>query len=222
MAKVNGSSMAVPASPPMPGTMPSTRPMMQPSPRNIRRCGSIRVTKALPAAAAMKATSPEKPSITRAPLRSGRAACAVLPSPRVARNRVSEGCRSGRPFPCWRRLKQKIAGCGSGLAAAWAGTVIHRHPEVLGAPFVRQASKGDGPGRSSFEARRAQCGLLGYTAKCVERLRMTVPRPPHAARLPYLMRFSFCFSLRGGSLNRRAALPPRMLCFAFSERNGRS
>src|SRR6185312_4275694 len=38
----------------------------------------------------------------------------------------------------------------------------------------------------------------------------------------YLARFSFCFSLRGGSLNRRAALPPRMLCLAFSDRNGRS
>jgi len=39
-----------------------------------------------------------------------------------------------------------------------------------------------------------------------------------ATRLPHLMRF--CFSLRGGSLNRRAAVPPRILCFAFSDRNG--
>src|SRR5262249_1460820 len=43
-----------------------------------------------------------------------------------------------------------------------------------------------------------------------------------AARLPNRLRFSFCFSLRGGSLNRRAAVPPRMLCLAFSERKGRS
>src|SRR3954470_5441911 len=33
MLKVNGSSIAVPARPPMPGTMPSTSPMMQPAPR---------------------------------------------------------------------------------------------------------------------------------------------------------------------------------------------
>src|SRR5262249_38489158 len=42
------------------------------------------------------------------------------------------------------------------------------------------------------------------------------------ARLPNRLRFSFCCSLRGGSLNRRAAVPPRMLCLAFSERKGRS
>ena len=34
---------------------------------------------------------------------------------------------------------------------------IARHPEAPGAPFVRRASKDDGPGRSSFEARRVQC-----------------------------------------------------------------
>src|SRR5262249_34187883 len=43
-----------------------------------------------------------------------------------------------------------------------------------------------------------------------------------AARVPNRCRFSRCFSLRGGSLNSRAAVPPRMLCFAFSDRNGRS
>ena len=58
MLKVNGSSIAVPVRPPMPGMMPSTRPMMQPSPRNISRWGSISVTKALPAEAAMKPSSP--------------------------------------------------------------------------------------------------------------------------------------------------------------------
>src|SRR5215212_10958396 len=34
--------------------------------------------------------------------------------------------------------------------------------------------------------------------------------PDYAARLPNLMRFSFCLLLRGGSLNSRAAVPPRM------------
>ena len=52
MPKVNGSSIAVPARPPMPGTMPSTSPIMQPAIRYISRCGSISVMKALPAAAA--------------------------------------------------------------------------------------------------------------------------------------------------------------------------
>ena len=42
------------------------------------------------------------------------------------------------------------------------------------------------------------------------------------ARLPNRRRFSRCFSLRGGNLKIRAAVPPRMLCFAFSDRNGRS
>jgi hypothetical protein len=60
---VNGSSIAVPVSPPMPGTMPSTSPMTQPSARNIRRCGSISVRKACPAEAAMKLSSPAKLSI---------------------------------------------------------------------------------------------------------------------------------------------------------------
>src|SRR5262249_61799029 len=44
----------------------------------------------------------------------------------------------------------------------------------------------------------------------------------HAARLPNRSRLAFCCGLRGGNLNRRAALPPRILCLAFSERNGRS
>jgi hypothetical protein len=43
-----------------------------------------------------------------------------------------------------------------------------------------------------------------------------------AARLPKRCRFAFCFSLRGGSLKSRAAVPPRMLCLPFSDRNGRS
>ena len=43
-----------------------------------------------------------------------------------------------------------------------------------------------------------------------------------AARLPKRRRFSFCLSLRGGSLNSRAAVPPKILCLAFSDRNGRS
>jgi hypothetical protein len=63
MLKVNGSSIAVPVSPPMPGMMPSTRPMMQPSPRNIRRWGSIKVRNAWPAEAAMKPSSPPIMSI---------------------------------------------------------------------------------------------------------------------------------------------------------------
>src|SRR5262249_7175934 len=46
--------------------------------------------------------------------------------------------------------------------------------------------------------------------------------PTYAAKFPCFARFARCFSLRGGSLNRRAAVPPRMLCLAFSERNGRS
>src|SRR5215831_1223609 len=45
---------------------------------------------------------------------------------------------------------------------------------------------------------------------------------PHAATAPNRSRFVLCCSLRGGSLNKRAALPPRMLCLAFSDRNGRS
>ena len=43
-----------------------------------------------------------------------------------------------------------------------------------------------------------------------------------AVRLPNFCRFAFCASLRGGSLNSRAAVPPRMLCLPFSDRNGRS
>jgi hypothetical protein len=43
-----------------------------------------------------------------------------------------------------------------------------------------------------------------------------------AAKLPCLIRLAFCASLRGLSLNRRAAVPPRMLCLPFSDRNGRS
>ena len=46
--------------------MPSTRPMMQPSPRNISRWGSISVTKALPAEVAMKPSSPTILSISSA------------------------------------------------------------------------------------------------------------------------------------------------------------
>ena len=44
----------------------------------------------------------------------------------------------------------------------------------------------------------------------------------HPTRLPNRFRFSFCFALRGASLKRRAAVPPRMLCLPFSDRNGRS
>src|SRR5262245_25729004 len=44
----------------------------------------------------------------------------------------------------------------------------------------------------------------------------------HAARLLNRSRLAFCCGLRGSNLNRRAALPPRILCLAFSERNGRS
>src|SRR5262249_58508909 len=44
----------------------------------------------------------------------------------------------------------------------------------------------------------------------------------HATRLPNFLRFSRCVALRGGSLNSRAAVPPRMLCLAFSDRNGKS
>jgi hypothetical protein len=51
---------------------------------------------------------------------------------------------------------------------------LRRHPEVLDALFARRASKDDGPGRSSFEARRTLCHLIGKTAKRAERLRMTV------------------------------------------------
>ncbi len=43
-----------------------------------------------------------------------------------------------------------------------------------------------------------------------------------AVRLPNFCKFAFCAALRGGSLNSRAAVPPRMLCFAFSDTNGRS
>jgi hypothetical protein len=58
MLNVNGSSMAMPAMPPMPGTMPSTRPIRHPATSSISRCGSIRTTNALPAAEAMNAASP--------------------------------------------------------------------------------------------------------------------------------------------------------------------
>src|SRR5687767_7056831 len=51
----------------MPGTMPSTRPMMQPSARNPSRCGSINRTKAFPAESAMKAASAAKLSMTLEP-----------------------------------------------------------------------------------------------------------------------------------------------------------
>ena len=43
-----------------------------------------------------------------------------------------------------------------------------------------------------------------------------------AVRLPNFFKFARCVSLRGGSLNRRAAVPPRMLCLPVSDRNGRS
>src|SRR5712691_6472855 len=67
MLNVNGSSIAVPVSPPIPGMMPSMSPMMQPSPRNIRRCGSINDRKALPAETAMKPISAAMPSIPSPP-----------------------------------------------------------------------------------------------------------------------------------------------------------
>src|SRR5215470_9060701 len=65
MLKVNGSSIAVPARPPIPGTIPSTRPMTHPAARYIRRTGSIKITKALPAAVAMKAISAVTASISQ-------------------------------------------------------------------------------------------------------------------------------------------------------------
>src|SRR5947207_1467648 len=67
MLNVNGNSIAVPVRPPIPGMMPSTSPMMQPSARNIRRWGSMSVRKALPAEAAMKPSSPPITSISSAP-----------------------------------------------------------------------------------------------------------------------------------------------------------
>ena len=86
MLKVNGSSIAVPARPPMPGTIPSTSPMMQPAPRYIRRIGSIRMTKALPADVAMKAISPADriPCLTHPQVRSNDA-----PHPRTRTVRAS-------------------------------------------------------------------------------------------------------------------------------------
>jgi hypothetical protein len=63
-------------------------------------------------------------------------------------------------------------------------------------------------------------GRLDSRLRGNERWRGAATR--HAATAPNRSRFAFCCSLRGGSLNRRAAVPPRMLCFAFSDRNGRS
>src|SRR5262249_8062363 len=60
---------------------------------------------------------------------------------------------------------------------------------------------------------------LHWIPACAE---MNGKRERHAARLPNRSRLAFCCALRGVSLNRRAALPPRILCLAFSERNGRS
>src|SRR5687768_15626060 len=64
IVNVNGSNIAVPARPPMPGTMPSTRPIMQPSPRYMSRSGSSSMNRAFEAAAPMKAISPVTVSIS--------------------------------------------------------------------------------------------------------------------------------------------------------------
>jgi hypothetical protein len=88
MAKVKGSSMAVPASPPIPGRMPSTSPIRQPSARNIRRWGSISRKNALPAASAMNATSAAKPSIDTPPLRQ--------PTSRLLSDRACSSRHAGR------------------------------------------------------------------------------------------------------------------------------
>ena len=83
MLKVNGSSIAVPASPPMPGTMPSTRPIMQPAPGTSGACGSIRIKNALPAAVAMKAISPVIASIVFRPTEIPRPSSRILPASRA-------------------------------------------------------------------------------------------------------------------------------------------
>src|SRR5262245_56100695 len=46
--------------------------------------------------------------------------------------------------------------------------------------------------------------------------------PTYGTRFPNRSRFARCRSLRGGSLNRRAAVPPRILCLAFSGSHLRS
>src|SRR5712671_1043055 len=71
-----------------------------------------------------------------------------------------------------------------------------------------------GPGGAAHAAELAQGNL-----RCPDR---RDDDQAAAARLPKRTRFSRCFSLRGGSLNSRAAVPPRILCLAFSERKGRS
>ena len=50
----------------------------------------------------------------------------------------------------------------------------------------------------------------------------TAPLQSQAARVPYLIKLRCCAALRGANPNNRAAVPPRMLCLARSDRNGKS
>src|SRR5258708_6237260 len=71
-------------------------------------------------------------------------------------------------------------------------------------------------------SRRAQERAPQDEAEVFPQLRSRPAARRQTTRLPNFLRFSRCVSLRGGSLNSRAAVPPRILCFAFSDRNGKS
>jgi hypothetical protein len=92
------------------------------------------------------------------------------------------------------------------------GQSFHR-----GSPY---APSRNAPSRTDINAERSNSPILPSPAYG-GRVREGADQAA-AARLPKRLRFSFCFSLRGGNLNSRAAVPPRILCLAFSDRNGRS
>ena len=125
MVKVNGSSIAVPVSPPMPGTMPEHQAHDAAEPEKHQAVRLHQGDKGLARRGGHEGDFPREALHHARPAEIRRVPHALSSRrPGSLETELSEGCRSGRPFPCWRRLKKKIAGCGSGLAAAWASRIF--------------------------------------------------------------------------------------------------
>ena len=85
--------------------------------------------------------------------RSARRSCRSNQAATAGWNRDARDMRSRLAVLLWVYRANGIWACRGGNPMA----LIRRHPEELDALFVRRASKGGGPGRSSFEVRRVQC-----------------------------------------------------------------
>src|SRR5690242_4194353 len=120
--------------------------------------------------------------------------------------------------PCARALASAaFAVSQSGIPSA---ILVQPMPQGV-PPLSHQIRHQPSSKRTTAKSARAGTPVKPIASNAITKISRFIPIS-YAAKLPKRWRLSFCFSLRGGSLNSRAAVPPRMLCLAFSDRNGRS